>query len=306
MTLARESRGKMSDSPAFRGVGCSHSRCDLALQLPHLFCMGLQDRQRGHVGVINSVETPRLARRIARRENLRYPGNVVADAVRFPSPRPEVGSRNRRTRSRCIVHQGGNEPEVFVPCFRRGPRLDGSCIPAQAILFKDDGLPELRREVKVPKDVHAASFPGLRKRLQSPLWIEPPPVVRPHMECQVIDSGNAMRLQKILFRVQTPHAAFASGRDKVVSIQFMDVCGSRSDPFQEVAEVPPATGAWQAGAFLVVSVSAYYLLRRRHTAFAQASMKVGLGVALVASLHAVRALGDACGRWARSWIGAAA
>lgn len=41
-------------------------------------------------------------------------------------------------------------------------------------------------------------------------------------------------------------------------------------------------GAWQAGAFLVVSVSAYYLLRRRHTAFAQASMKVGLGVALVA------------------------
>ena len=29
-------------------------------------------------------------------------------------------------------------------------------------------------------------------------------------------------------------------------------------------------GAWQAGAFLVISVSAYYLLRRRHTAFAQA------------------------------------
>ncbi len=43
-------------------------------------------------------------------------------------------------------------------------------------------------------------------------------------------------------------------------------------------------GAWQAGAFLVISVSAYYLLRRRHEAFAQASMKVGLGVALVASL----------------------
>jgi len=42
-------------------------------------------------------------------------------------------------------------------------------------------------------------------------------------------------------------------------------------------------GAWQAGAFLVISVSAYYLLRRRHTAFAQASMKVGLGVALVAA-----------------------
>ncbi len=43
-------------------------------------------------------------------------------------------------------------------------------------------------------------------------------------------------------------------------------------------------GAWQAGAFLVISVSAFYLLRRKHEAFAKASMKVGLGVALVASL----------------------
>ncbi|MCB1126022.1 MAG: cytochrome ubiquinol oxidase subunit I, partial [Verrucomicrobiae bacterium] len=43
-------------------------------------------------------------------------------------------------------------------------------------------------------------------------------------------------------------------------------------------------GAWQAGAFLVISVSAFYLLRRRHETFAKASMKVGLGVALVASV----------------------
>lgn len=43
-------------------------------------------------------------------------------------------------------------------------------------------------------------------------------------------------------------------------------------------------GCWQAGAFLVISVSAYYLLRRKHEAFAKASMKVGLGVAVVASV----------------------
>ena len=43
-------------------------------------------------------------------------------------------------------------------------------------------------------------------------------------------------------------------------------------------------GAWQAGAFLVVSVSAYYLLRRKHIDFAQRSLKVGLFVGLVASL----------------------
>lgn len=43
-------------------------------------------------------------------------------------------------------------------------------------------------------------------------------------------------------------------------------------------------GAWQAGAFLVVSVSAWYLLKQRHEAFARASMRVGLMVGLTASL----------------------
>ncbi len=43
-------------------------------------------------------------------------------------------------------------------------------------------------------------------------------------------------------------------------------------------------GAWQAGAFFMISVSAYYLLRRRHAAFARESMKVGLGLALAGSL----------------------
>ena len=43
-------------------------------------------------------------------------------------------------------------------------------------------------------------------------------------------------------------------------------------------------GAWQAGAFLVVSVSAWYLLKKRHSDFARASLKVGLTVALVVSL----------------------
>ncbi len=42
-------------------------------------------------------------------------------------------------------------------------------------------------------------------------------------------------------------------------------------------------GAWQAGAFLVISVSAYYLLRGKHEAFAKASIKVGLAVALAAA-----------------------
>lgn len=43
-------------------------------------------------------------------------------------------------------------------------------------------------------------------------------------------------------------------------------------------------GAWQAGAFLVVSVSAWYLLKRKHQAFARASLRVGLSVGLASSL----------------------
>ena len=42
--------------------------------------------------------------------------------------------------------------------------------------------------------------------------------------------------------------------------------------------------AWSAGAFLVISVGAYYLLRRRHLAFAAASLKFGLVLALASSL----------------------
>lgn len=43
-------------------------------------------------------------------------------------------------------------------------------------------------------------------------------------------------------------------------------------------------GCWQAGAWLVISVSSYYLLKNKHLDFAKKSMKIALGVALVASL----------------------
>ena len=43
-------------------------------------------------------------------------------------------------------------------------------------------------------------------------------------------------------------------------------------------------GCWQTGAFLVVGISAFYLLRGRHKEFAASSLKIGLCVAAVASL----------------------
>jgi len=43
-------------------------------------------------------------------------------------------------------------------------------------------------------------------------------------------------------------------------------------------------GAWQAGSFLVVSVSAWYLLKKRHEEFARASLRLGLIAGMAASL----------------------
>jgi cytochrome d ubiquinol oxidase subunit I len=43
-------------------------------------------------------------------------------------------------------------------------------------------------------------------------------------------------------------------------------------------------GAWQAGAFLVISVGAWYVLKNKFTDFARASLRIGLTVGLVASL----------------------
>lgn len=43
-------------------------------------------------------------------------------------------------------------------------------------------------------------------------------------------------------------------------------------------------GAWQAGAFFVISVSAWYLLKGRHEQFARRSLEIGLVFAAIASL----------------------
>jgi len=44
------------------------------------------------------------------------------------------------------------------------------------------------------------------------------------------------------------------------------------------------SGAWLAGAFLIISVSAYYLLKDRYIRFAKASIKIALVVVMTASL----------------------
>jgi cytochrome bd ubiquinol oxidase subunit I len=55
-------------------------------------------------------------------------------------------------------------------------------------------------------------------------------------------------------------------------------------------------GAWLAGAFLVISVSAWYLLRARHDRFAIASLRVAVPLALVATVLQIWA-GDSSARY---------
>jgi cytochrome d ubiquinol oxidase subunit I len=45
------------------------------------------------------------------------------------------------------------------------------------------------------------------------------------------------------------------------------------------------SGCWLAGAFLVISVSAWYLIKNKHVDFAQRSLKIALSLAFVASLY---------------------
>jgi len=44
------------------------------------------------------------------------------------------------------------------------------------------------------------------------------------------------------------------------------------------------SGAWLAGAFLIMSIAAFYIIKKRNIDFAQKSFKVGLGIAVFASL----------------------
>lgn len=66
--------------------------------------------------------------------------------------------------------------------------------------------------------------------------------------------------------------------------EITDFWGMVLNPSSLVRLSHTVLGAWQAAAFLVCSVSAYYLLRGRHQAFARASLKIGLAVAVVASI----------------------
>ena len=95
--------------------------------------------------------------------------------------------------------------------------------------------------------------------------------------------------------MQTPagyHVVQSALRSRAEVVEFWAVV---FNPSTVIRLTHTVLGAWQAAAFLVLSVSAFYLLKRRHVEFARASMKIGLIVAVVASLLSL-VTGDVSGR----------
>ena len=84
--------------------------------------------------------------------------------------------------------------------------------------------------------------------------------------------------------MQTPAGFHIVGDGMKARAEITDFWGMVFNPSSMDRLFHTLCGAWQAGAFLVVSVSAWYLLKRKHEAFARASLRVGLIVGLTASL----------------------
>jgi cytochrome d ubiquinol oxidase subunit I len=96
--------------------------------------------------------------------------------------------------------------------------------------------------------------------------------------------------------MQTPAGyhvvADAAGRPRAEITDFWAVVFNPSSVDRLVHTV---VGAWATGAFFVLSIAAYYLLKHRHEAFARASMRLGLSLAAVAALASI-ATGDLSAR----------
>jgi cytochrome d ubiquinol oxidase subunit I len=84
--------------------------------------------------------------------------------------------------------------------------------------------------------------------------------------------------------MQTPAGFHMVGEGMKARAEITDFWAMVDNPSSMDRLFHTLCGAWQAGAFLVVSVSAWYLLKRRHEEFARASLRVGLSVGLIASL----------------------
>ncbi len=95
--------------------------------------------------------------------------------------------------------------------------------------------------------------------------------------------------------MQTPAGFHVVGEGMMARAEITDFWAMVFNPSSVDRLLHTIVGAWLAGAFLVISVSAFYLLKNRHLNFAKKSMKIALIVSAIAVvLQAV--LGDVSAR----------
>ncbi|MBA3957506.1 MAG: cytochrome ubiquinol oxidase subunit I [Parachlamydiaceae bacterium] len=81
--------------------------------------------------------------------------------------------------------------------------------------------------------------------------------------------------------MQTPTGYHIVGEGLKARAEIIDFWAMVFNPSSVDRLIHVTLGAWLAGAFVVISVSAYYILKQRHLDFARSSLKIGLSVAVV-------------------------
>ena len=84
--------------------------------------------------------------------------------------------------------------------------------------------------------------------------------------------------------MQTPAGFHVVGEGLMARAEIVDFWAMVLNPSSVDRLVHSVIGAWLAGAFLVISVSSYYLLKKRHIDFSKSSLKIGLTVGLIACI----------------------
>lgn len=82
--------------------------------------------------------------------------------------------------------------------------------------------------------------------------------------------------------MQTPAGYHIVGEGLTARAEITDFWAMVFNPSSMERLLHVVLGAWAMGAFFVLSVSAYYLLKKKHEEFAKVSMQIGLVMALIA------------------------
>ncbi|MDK3156737.1 cytochrome ubiquinol oxidase subunit I [Kamptonema cortianum] len=84
--------------------------------------------------------------------------------------------------------------------------------------------------------------------------------------------------------MQTPAGYHIVGEGDTARAEIVDFWAMVFNPSSMDRLFHTLVGCWQAGAWMVISISAWYIFKNRHMEFATRSMKIALGMACVASL----------------------